>query len=45
MKIKARGIPDNVQGKKLTQTELSCNLPVSIIIIGILVGEISWLSS
>jgi hypothetical protein len=41
MKIKTQGIPDIVQGKKRMQTELSFNLPVSIIIIGILVGEIS----
>jgi hypothetical protein len=41
MKIKTQGIPETVQGKKKMQTELSCNLPVSIIIIGILVGEIS----
>jgi len=41
MKIKTQGIPEIVQGKKRMETELSCNLPGSTIIIGILVGEIS----
>jgi len=41
MKIKTQGIPEIVQGKKRTQTALSFSLTVSIIIMGILVGEIS----
>lgn len=41
MKIKTQGITDIVQGKKRMEIELFCNLPVSIIIIGILVGEVS----